>query len=368
MQRLRAVKPTVDMRKPPKPTHIQTNYKREMQKRERLNEIQYENRVLLRKMLQIDLKPSLNVNGNNAQSHNTIITQGSVKKLQTRPQSAKSKGGKLPQPTNTLNSYTSLNRANRIRSLAKIIDENKVLLDKLQSTKSTYDTQKWKVQYEQSQRRKNMITQNSDRFCRNPYFLHSVCSVNAGLPQHLENMSSYGRARAGASSKTSYMPYVDNQTISEYGMMGRQSRRKSRISKQSSQVGTFDVGPMGEVPRIRKRVRPFSAPRHQYGFKAGRQQRAHMQGHQQVMMSHQAPMGVSYARGGQQQEVDQLMEVRDEGDAIQEDGIVQADPVVEQQYEEGEAEQPDPGLVDEMEGYGEEEEALYEMEMDPEQQ
>lgn len=62
------------------------------------------------------------------------------------------------------------------------------------------------------------------------------------------------------------------------------------------------------------------------------------------------------------------MEVRDEGDAIQEDGIVQADPVVEQQYEEGEAEQPDPGLVDEMEGYGEEEEALYEMEMDPEQQ
>lgn len=39
MQRLRAVKPTVDMRKPPKPTHIQTNYKREMQKRERQNEI-----------------------------------------------------------------------------------------------------------------------------------------------------------------------------------------------------------------------------------------------------------------------------------------------------------------------------------------
>lgn len=88
-------------------------------------------------MLQIDLKPSLNVNGNNnTQSHNTIITQGSVKKLRTRPQSAKSKAGskyngQIQQPANTLNSYTSLNRANRIRSLAKIIDENKVLLDKL---------------------------------------------------------------------------------------------------------------------------------------------------------------------------------------------------------------------------------------------
>jgi len=217
-------------------------------------------------MLQIDLKPSLNVNGTNTQSHNTIVTHGSVKKLRTRPQSAKSKGGKfgpVQQPTNTLNSYTSLNRANRIRSLAKIIDENKVLLDKLQSTKSTYDTQKWKQQYEVSQKRKVMITQNSDRFCRNPYFLHSVCSVNAGLPQHLDNMSSFnGRARAGASSKSSYMPYGDNHTISEYGMMGRQSRRKSKASKQSSQVGTFDMGPIGEVPRIRKRVRPFSAPRH----------------------------------------------------------------------------------------------------------
>ena len=63
MQRLRNVKACVDMRKPPKPTHIMNNYKKELQKRERLQEIQYQNRVLLRKMLQIDLKPSLNVGG-----------------------------------------------------------------------------------------------------------------------------------------------------------------------------------------------------------------------------------------------------------------------------------------------------------------
>ena len=36
-------------------------------------------------------------------------------------------------------------------------------------------------------------------------------------------------------------------------------------------------------------------------------------------------MGVNYARGGHQQDVEQLMEVRDEGDAIQEDGLVQAE-------------------------------------------
>lgn len=39
MQRLRNVKPQIDMRKPPKPTHVQTNYKKELQKRERMQEI-----------------------------------------------------------------------------------------------------------------------------------------------------------------------------------------------------------------------------------------------------------------------------------------------------------------------------------------
>jgi hypothetical protein len=48
------------MKKPPKPTHIQKNYKKEMKNMERLSEIQYENRVLLRKMLHIDLKNGKN--------------------------------------------------------------------------------------------------------------------------------------------------------------------------------------------------------------------------------------------------------------------------------------------------------------------
>ena len=59
MQRLRNVKPCVDMKKPPKPKHIVNNYKKELNKMERMSEIQYQNRVLLKKMLQIDLKPSL---------------------------------------------------------------------------------------------------------------------------------------------------------------------------------------------------------------------------------------------------------------------------------------------------------------------
>ena len=159
------------MKKPPKPTHIQKNYKKELQNMERLSEIQYQNRVLLRKMLQIDMKPS---------------TKGGKKKSLSRVNSAaiRSTGGYRPtsakfsnnQENQGLNSYNSLNRANRIRSLAKIIDENKVLLDKLQNTKSTYSMATWKTEYEKQQEYKYRIQGNGDRYCKNPYFLHSICT------------------------------------------------------------------------------------------------------------------------------------------------------------------------------------------------
>ena len=64
-----------------------------------MSEIQYQNRVLLRKMLQIDLKPS---------HHSLSKTRDSVQ--QSNP--------------NALNAYDSLNRGNRIRELAKIVDDN----------------------------------------------------------------------------------------------------------------------------------------------------------------------------------------------------------------------------------------------------
>ena len=64
-----------------------------------MSEIQYQNRILLRKMLHIDLKPSKHVVG---------------KPTETLPDSN----------PNGLNAYNSLNRANRIRELAKIVDDN----------------------------------------------------------------------------------------------------------------------------------------------------------------------------------------------------------------------------------------------------
>lgn len=118
------------MKKPPKPTHVVNNYKKELKKMERMSEIQYQNRVLLRKMLQIDLKPSLNVvgGGKSLKRINSAMTPSGF----GRPISAKSSKKSINANNGQgLNSYNSLNRANRIRSLARIIDENKMLLEKL---------------------------------------------------------------------------------------------------------------------------------------------------------------------------------------------------------------------------------------------
>ena len=76
-----------------------------------MSEIQYQNRILLKKMLQIDLKAS-NLNPK------TLAHQQLHAGLQSNPTG--------------LNAYNSLNRATRIKDLAKIVDDNRRVLDRLQ--------------------------------------------------------------------------------------------------------------------------------------------------------------------------------------------------------------------------------------------
>lgn len=71
-----------------------------------MSEIQYQNRILLRKMLQIDLKKSKNVG-----------VASVLEKQESNP--------------NGLNSYASLNRAVRIKEIARVADDNKSILNRL---------------------------------------------------------------------------------------------------------------------------------------------------------------------------------------------------------------------------------------------
>ena len=269
MQRLRNVKPQVDMRKPPKPQHVQQNYKKELQKRERLQEIQYQNRVLLRKMLQIDLKPSLNVGGSTMKKSKRPASANGQRLM--RPQSGKSirtDGRQYTDQPKGLNSYTSLNRANRIRSLARIIDENKILLNKLQNTRSNYDNNKWQNDYQEKQKLQHMIRKNSDRFCRNPYFLNSICTNNAGLQgMGVSTNRSLRRLGPQAQSSKAFSTYYadgDKRTISDFDKK-KKSRRMLTSKASDSNFAGDHYGQLAP-PNIRggkKKIRPFSAPRHQ---------------------------------------------------------------------------------------------------------
>jgi inosine/xanthosine triphosphate pyrophosphatase family protein len=78
-----------------------------------------------------------------------------------------------------LNSYSSLNRAVRIKDMARIVEDNKLILKKLQLASSFYSIDKWE---QDNKHRKHLVTnicRNSDRFCKNPYFLHSLATTTS---------------------------------------------------------------------------------------------------------------------------------------------------------------------------------------------
>jgi DNA polymerase II large subunit len=99
---------------------------------DKVSEIQRENRILLKKMLTIDLKPS---------KHN--------------PQKIKM----FPTP-----SAYSLNRAQRIRELTRVTQENKMLLQRLQTAHSVYDREKWAKDFKQKKYQQDLLRKNADRF------------------------------------------------------------------------------------------------------------------------------------------------------------------------------------------------------------
>lgn len=117
-------------------------------------------------MLQIDLKPSKNVT--------------STDLLADKPESNPS----------GLNAYNSLNRAVRIKEIARVADDNKNILGRLQTTKSNYSTDKWNREFVNQRKVYGNIGENGDRFCKNPYFLHSVCTQQDQMPYYATGSAS----------------------------------------------------------------------------------------------------------------------------------------------------------------------------------
>lgn len=167
---------------------------------DKVSEIQKENRILLKKMLTIDLKPT---------KHN--------------PQKIKI--------ANTPSAY-SLNRAQRIRELTRVTQENKMLLQRLQSAHSVYNHNKWEADHKKKSNLVDMLCKNADRYCQHPYF------VMASEPRVFSATST---AKLGYST----MPSRGNRARSNYSVARRSKKRKRRLftagheGRKRSEVGTL---------------------------------------------------------------------------------------------------------------------------------
>lgn len=99
---------------------------------EKVSEIQKENRILLKKMLTIDLKPT----NHNPQKIKMVATPSAY----------------------------SLNRGQRIRELTRVTQENRMLLQRLQSAQSVYDKNKWEHDFKKQNYVSELLRKNADRY------------------------------------------------------------------------------------------------------------------------------------------------------------------------------------------------------------
>ena len=160
MQRLRNVKPTIDIRKPKNFKHLKSRAKKEQMLEDRYTEIERENRILLEKMTSIMQKP------------NRTSTSFSQDRFAQQ----------------TLAAKKSLNRAQRKQELLKITLENQAILRRLQDKGSSYNVAKWEHEH---RARKDLLKNMSeypdeyDRKYRKRMFNKSEAGGTAYRPRSL---------------------------------------------------------------------------------------------------------------------------------------------------------------------------------------
>ncbi len=132
MEKLRKVKPTLNVKKPKAFKHPKSRAKKEQMLEDRYTEIERENRILLEKMTSIMQKP------------NRTSTSFSQDRFANYP---------------SFQTKKSLNRQQRKQELLKITLENQAILRRLQDKNSNYNVAKWEHQHK---RRKDLLKNMSE--------------------------------------------------------------------------------------------------------------------------------------------------------------------------------------------------------------
>jgi inosine/xanthosine triphosphate pyrophosphatase family protein len=76
--------------------------------------------------------------------------------------------------------------------MARIVEDNKIMLRKLQGAASCYSIDRWNQDDKKKKKLVKMICRNSDRFLKNPYFLCNGLPNTATLGTANSEHSFYG--------------------------------------------------------------------------------------------------------------------------------------------------------------------------------
>jgi hypothetical protein len=140
--------------------------------------------------------------------------------------------------------------------MARIVEDNKIMLKKLQTAHSNYDIEKWNQEDKKKKKLVKMICRNSDRFVKNPYFIKNSTMLGTATSEH-----------------SFYMPYEGGDRRHLHT-----SSTKKRASYTSLDPNYFPVpnngsrytqyqmgfGSLGGIPES-SRGRPMSAPKYGNG-------------------------------------------------------------------------------------------------------
>lgn len=119
------------------------------------------------------------------------------------------------------------------------MEGNRIMLRKLQATKSNYSVKDWKKDDNERRKLQKMIQGNGDRFCQNPYFLHSVCTaedsyyitlrklltLEAENKQKRKGSAKFLNARAYSSGRPNTGYSQPGRPFSAPGVGGRRKKR-----------------------------------------------------------------------------------------------------------------------------------------------
>ena len=68
--------------------------------------------------------------------------------------------------------------------MARIVEDNKIMLKKLQTAQSNYNIEKWHQDEKKKKKLVKMICRNSDRFLKHPYFVKNPSMLGTATSEH----------------------------------------------------------------------------------------------------------------------------------------------------------------------------------------